>query len=247
METKKNPKADLGKASVIFFQIGLILVLATTYVALEWKSYDKDGLDNFLIEIPDEDLEDIPVTQLNTPPPPPPPPPPAMPEFIDVVEDELDIEEDLIESTESNQDERIEKIAEVSDIQYEEEEEAIEEVPFVLVANVPIFPGCENEKGNEAQKKCMTKKIEALVQKEFNTGIGAELGLYGLNRIYVVFKIDEHGDVVNIKSRGPHKRLESEAERVVKLLPKMTPGRQRDKAVGVVYSLPILFEVREQT
>ena len=246
MEVKKYPKADLGRSSIIFFQIGLILVLASTYFGLEWKSYEKSDAEYFQVEIPDEDLEDIPITQLNTPPPPPPPPPPAMPEVVEIVEDEIDIEEDLIQSTETSQTEKIEKIIEVKDIQYEEEEEEIENVPFTVVENIPIYPGCENIKNRDEQKKCMTEKIDALVRREFNTGIGAEMGLYGFNRIYVVFKINEKGDVVDIKARGPNQRLENEAARVVKLLPKMTPGRQREKPVAVVYSLPIMFEVRER-
>ncbi len=246
MEVKKYPKADLGRSSIIFFQIGLILVLASTYFGLEWKTYEKDGAEYFQVEIPDEDMQDVPITQLNTPPPPPPPPPPAMPEVVEIVEDEIDIEEDLIQSTESTQTDKIEKIIEVSDIVYEEEEEEIENVPFTVVENIPIYPGCENVKEKEAQKKCMTERIDALVRREFNTGIGAEMGLYGFNRIYVVFKINEKGDVVDIKARGPNKRLEDEAERVVKLLPKMTPGRQRERPVAVVYSLPIMFEVRER-
>ncbi|HBO29337.1 MAG TPA: energy transducer TonB, partial [Leeuwenhoekiella sp.] len=46
-------------------------------------------------------------------------------------------------------------------------------------------------------------------------------------------------------SRGPHPRLEQEAARVIKLLPQMTPGMQRGKAVGVLYSLPIVFQVQD--
>ena len=169
-----------------------------------------------------------------------------IPEILEIIENEEEVEEDLIESTETNQEEKVIKIAAVADIVDAPEEEVIENVPFVLVANVPIYPGCENEKDNEARKKCMTTKIDALVKREFNNKIGEELGLFGLNRIYVMFRIDEKGNVVNIKSRGPHKKLEEEAERVVKMLPKMAPGRQRDKPVGVEYSLPILFEVRQQ-
>ena len=244
MKAKKNPKADLSKGSMIFFQIGLILMLAATYFTLEWKTPERKDTSNFQIEMPDEAQEDIPITQMEITPPPPPPPPPAVSEVINVVEDEVEVEEDEIRSTETDQDE---KIVQVADIVEEKVEETVEEVPFVLVANVPVYPGCESEKDNDARKKCMSKKIEEFVRHEFNTEVGADLGIYGINRIIVVFKIDEHGNVVNIKSRGPHKLLEAEAERVVKLLPHMTPGRQRNKAVGVVYSLPIVFDVRESS
>src|SRR5690606_34292825 len=104
MKVKKNAKADLGGYSTIFFQVGLIVMLATTYVGLEWKFTEDSDSYSYDLELRDEDQEDIPITQLNTPPPPPPPPPPAVPEIVQVVEDDLDVEEDLIQSTESNQD-----------------------------------------------------------------------------------------------------------------------------------------------
>ena len=58
------------------------------------------------------------------------------------------------------------------------------------------------------------------------------------------FKIDHKGDIVNVQARGPHARLEKEAIRVVKTLPKMIPAKQRGKAVSVKYTLPITLEVR---
>ena len=91
----------------------------------------------------------------------------------------------------------------------------------------------------------MSEKISQFVNRKFNTELGSELGLSGVNRIYVRFKIDQKGNIVDIGSRGPHPRLESEAERVIKLLPQRRPGKQRGKAVGVLYSLPIVFQVQD--
>ncbi|GAB2777303.1 energy transducer TonB [Salinimicrobium soli] len=245
MKIKKNPKADPGRYSLLFFQVGLIIMLSISYVGLEWKSSASETSDDFDMDLPDLVLEDIPITQLNSPPPPPPPPPPPVPEVIEVIQDIEEIEETTIQSTESSQEDRIQEIVEVSDIAYQEEEEEIEEIPFMIVEQIPIFPGCENFKNKEAQKKCMSEKIDAHVKREFNTRISEELGLTGFNRIYVTFKINEKGNVVDIKTRAPNKRLEEEAARVVRLLPKMIPGRQRDKLVSVEYSLPIMYEVRD--
>ena len=89
----------------------------------------------------------------------------------------------------------------------------------------------------------MSDKVMKFVQKKFNTDLANDLGLEGRQRISVQFKIDKNGNVVNVRARAPHPRLEQEAIRVVKALPKMTPGRQRGKAVGVLYALPILFQV----
>ncbi|MGI0106529.1 energy transducer TonB [Salinimicrobium sp. WS361] len=246
MQIKKNPKADLGRRSMIFFQVGLIIMLGITYYGLEWRSYGSEDVDLQEVQVTDFDQEDIPITQLNTPPPPPPPPPPPMPEVIEVVEDKMEVEETKIRSTESSQDEKIEEIIEVEEVAYEEEEEEIEKVPFMVVQQIPTYPGCEGIKNKDEQKKCMSQKIDAHVRKHFNVRISEELGLTGMNRIYVVFKINEKGDVADIRARGPNKRLEEEAARVVRLLPKMIPGRQREKPVSVEYSLPIMYEVRDQ-
>ena len=241
MEPKKNPKADLSKRSILFFQLGLILVLLITWQAIEYKTYDNANIDIGQVNLDELDEEDVPITQdLNTPPPPPPPPP--APEIIDVVEDEEEVEETIIESTETNQEEEIVEIEEVEDVEVEEE---ISDVPFAVIENVPVFPGCEKESGNAAKKKCMSDKVKKFVNRKFNTELGSELGLSGVNRIYVRFKIDKSGNITGVQARGPHPRLEKEAQRVVNLLPKMTPGKQRGKSVGVLYSLPIVFQVQD--
>ena len=237
MEPKKNPKSDLNRRSMIFFQLGMILILFITWSAIENKTYDKSQITQDMLNLGDELDEDIPITDQNIPPPPPPPPPPA-PEVIEVIEDEDDIEETIIESAEVNQEE---EIVEIDDI--EEADEEIDDVPFAVIENVPIYPGCENKKNNAEKKNCMSEKVQKFVQKKFNTDLAGDLGLEGRQRISVQFKIDKYGNVVNVRARAPHPKLEQEAVKVVKALPKMIPGKQRGKAVGVLYSLPILFQV----
>jgi protein TonB len=215
-------------------------MLVVTYLAINYKSYEKSNIDIGQLNVEQELEEDIPVTEQNLTPPPP-PPPPAAPEQIEVVEDETDVEETVIESTETTQEE---EIAEVEDIQVEEVEEDIE-VPFAVIENVPVFPGCENQKGNEAKKQCMSEKIAQFVNKKFNTDLASDLGLTGRQRINVIFKIDKKGNITGIRARAPHPALEKEAARVIGLLPKMKPGKQRGKAVIVPYSLPIIFVVQD--
>lgn len=240
MEPKKNPKADLTRRSVLFLQLGLILVLFVTWQAIEWKTYDRDDIDQGQLDLDDLDDEEIPITELLNTPPPPPPPPPA-PEIIEVVEDEEEVEEDEIESTETSQ----EEIVEVREVVEAPTEEVIEDVPFAVIENVPVYPGCENFRTNEEKKKCMSEKITEFVKRRFNTDLGSQLGLSGVNRVIVQFKIDTQGNIVDIRSRAPHPRLEQEAARVIGSLPKMEPGKQRGKAVGVMYSLPIVFQVQD--
>lgn len=240
MENKKNPEADVSRRSMLFFQIGLILMLLFAWQAIEYKTYDKSDLGRDMLNVSDDLEEDIPITQPIEPPPPPPPPPPA-PEVIQVVEDEEDIEETIIESTETDTEEEIVEIEEIEEVI----EEEIADVPFAVIENVPIYPGCEKAGNNAAKKKCMSEKIKKFVQKKFNSELANDLGLdAGRQRISVQFKIDKYGNVVNVRARAPHPRLEQEAIKVVKQLPKMTPGKQRGKAVGVLYALPIVFEVQ---
>lgn len=240
MEPKKNPKADLTRRSVLFLQLGLILVLFITWQAIEWKTYERDDIDTGQLDMDELDDEEIPITEMQNTPPPPPPPPPA-PEVIEVVEDEEEVEEDEIESTETD----MEEIVEVEEVEEAPVEEEVEDVPFAVIENVPVYPGCEDFDTNEEKKQCMSQKIQQHVNRNFNKDLGSELGLSGVNRVIVQFKIDEKGDIVDIQSRAPHPRLEREAARVIEKLPKMIPGKQRGKEVGVMYSLPIVFQVQD--
>ena len=115
---------------------------------------------------------------------------------------------------------------------------------YEMIESVPIFPGCERG-NNEKKRKCMSDKIAKFVQRKFNTDLAGDLGLTGRQRISVIFKIDKSGNVTGVRARAPHPRLEKEAQRVINLLPKMQPGKQRGKAVIVPYSLPIIFQVQD--
>lgn len=242
MEVKKNPKFDLRRWSMIFFQIGIIAMLFITWRAIEWKSYDTGEAERTLLDVSQNLEEIIPITEpINTPPPPP--PPQTTPEVIIEVEDEAEIEETIIESTETDSDAEIE-IVEISDIEEDVEEEEIVNVPFHVIENVPIYPGCENLSNNNERKDCMSQKVMEFVQRNFNSELAGDLGLEGKQRIHVQFRIDHTGKVVDVRARAPHPKLEAEAIKVVSSLPHMQPGKQRGKPVGVQYALPILFEVR---
>jgi len=242
MEIKKNEKVKLENYSKIFIQLGLVLSLLIVYFSLEYRVYERN-IDDLIGIIDQEVMEEIiPITERIELVKPPPPPPPA-PEIIEIVEDIADIEETVLESTETDESEAIE-IVDISDIEeVVEEEEIIEEVPFAVIEEAPIYPGCKGSKA--ARKKCLQQKIREHVNKKYNVGLAEELGLDpGKKKVYVLFKIDYKGNVVNVRARGPHKRLEKEAIRVVQLLPKMIPAKQRGKSVNIKYTLPITLEVR---
>lgn len=245
MESKKSSEANLENYNRLFLLLGLVLALLLAFIAIEYKTLD-DGGDDVQIYTANlhEDEEDIPETEQELEEPEQPekkaPPPPVL-EEIEVVEDDEEIEETVIESTETSEEEEvvIEEIEEVEIV-----EEVIEDVPFTLIEDVPIYPGC---KGNKTQlRDCLSKNVQKFVSKKFNVDLAQDLGLSpGKKRIFVMFKIDKNGNIADIQARAPHKRLEAEAKRVVGLLPKMQPGKQRGRPVGVKYSLPISFIVNE--
>jgi protein TonB len=234
MQPKKNPKADLNKNRNLYFVMGLTLVLGVTWGAIEYKTYEK-VFDLAALDMLEDDDEDIPITeQLKTPPPPPPPPP--APEVIEVVEDEEEVEETVIESTETDQDEII-----IEEIEVEEEFEDID-VPFAVIEDVPIFPGCESVAKSQ-RRACFQDKINQHIRRNFRyPEIAQEMGIQG--RVYVNFIIAKDGSITNIRMRGPDKNLENEAQRIISRLPQMTPGKQRGRAVRVPFSIPITFRLQ---
>ncbi|WP_373058397.1 M56 family metallopeptidase [Zunongwangia sp. H14] len=118
-------------------------------------------------------------------------------------------------------------------------------VPYSVIEEVPAFPGCEGIESNEERKKCTSQKISEFVNDNFDVSLGKKLGLKGTNRVIVQFKIGEDGSIQQVRSRAADPALEEEAERVINRLPVMTPGKQNGKKVGVMYSLPIVFQVNE--
>ena len=125
------------------------------------------------------------------------------------------------------------------------EEEVPAEVPFAVVEDVPIFPGCETLSTNKEKAACFSEKISKIISRKFNTGLGNKYGLSGVQRIYTLFDVAADGTIQNVQVSAPHPKLKKEAERVIRLFPTMIPGKQRKKPVTVKYQLPIVFKVQE--
>lgn len=238
MEPKKNPNADPRRNSFLYFSMGLMTIVLLSYAAIELRSYEREiiggqsNVDNSFLD------EDVPMTQqLNVPPPPPPPPPPA-PEIIKVVEDKVEIQETIIESTETNQKEEVVKAEKV----VVQEAEIDIDVPFAIIEDVPVYPGCEKV-AKDKRRECFQNEIQKFIQKNQRYPEAAmDNNIQG--RVNVSFAIEKDGTITVVGVRGPDKSLEKEAERVISKLPKMTPGKQRGKPVRMTMGLPIIFRLQ---
>ena len=240
MEPKKNPNVEIGRNSSLYFAVGLNIMLFVTWMLIEHKSYEKSNSKFDIVYVIDAIEEDIPITEIKALPPPPPPAPAIIPDAIKVVKDEIEVVETILESTEIQQDVGIEdrKIVEIEEVEVEEIEEDIE-VPFAVVEQVPIFPGCSGN--NTTLIDCFKSKMTQHVKNNLKYPERAiENNMYG--KVFVMFTIDKEGNITDIRSRGPYKILESEAERIINLLPKMEPAKQRGRPVKISYSLPITFK-----
>ena len=117
-----------------------------------------------------------------------------------------------------------------------------EEVSFMVIDKVPTFPGCE-----EGNKKCFSKKVQIHFVKNFNSELPKTLNLSpGRKRIFIGFKIDKEGNVVDVKARAPHPDIKEEVIRVMNTLPKMIPGENNGKKVDVKYSIPFTIFIGEK-
>ncbi|MFI0428588.1 energy transducer TonB [Mariniflexile sp. HMF6888] len=243
---KKSQKhdANLRKNSSLYFQIGLIVCLLTAYGLLEMK-FEK-AIPQVVEMLPPDEIfiEHVPVFR------------------PEVTASEEPVKQKPNESTDNYKevpdtasDDFIDKpekptISVVQpldpgDMTVADKPVDDEPVSFEVIEHVPVYPGCEKKKTNDEKRKCMSDKITQLIQKKFNTNLGSELGLSGKQVIRTQFKIDKTGHVNDIQVRGTHPDLEKEAERVINIIPEMTPGKQRDKNVGVIYTLPIVFQVQD--
>ncbi|WP_420398752.1 energy transducer TonB [Flagellimonas sp.] len=233
MEPKKNQELELKRNSLLYFSIGLAAVLLLTYVALEWKSYQKSPYVDIAKADVLSELDELPPVTIQEPELPK--PKIQVPAIIEIAPDDLDIPETPIEANEPDQDTAVIAIDDVSVV----EEEEPESVSFIIVEDAPIFPGCENA---EDQKACFQEMMIKHVKRNFRyPDIAQEMRLQG--RVNVVFTIQKDGSIGDVRMRGPHEVLKTEASRIISKLPQMTPGKQRGTPVKVPFSIPITFRL----
>ena len=228
MEVKKSPKADLEGKKSTGLLIGYVLALAVMFIAFEWSERDKKvTTDTGIAELLFEE-EIIPITeQEQKQAPPPPPEAPKAEEIINIVENDAEVEESTIQASDET-----DKAVEVKYVPVEVEEEEVEEQQiFQVVEEMPEFPG-----GMAECMKFLSKNIKY-------PPISQENGIQG--RVIVQFVVNQDGSIVDpVVVRGVDSHLDKEALRVIQMMPKWKPGKQRGKAVRVKYTVPVMFRLQ---
>lgn len=229
MEIKKTPKADLENKKSTWLLVGYVIVLAFMFIAFEWTKRDiKIDTSQAITDLVFEE-EIIPITeQPEQAAPPPPPAAPPIAETLTIVEDDADVEETTIAtSEETNQAVEIKYVPVAV-----EEEEPEEQTIFEVVEQMPEFPNG----GMAGLMQYLSKNIK------YPT-IAQEYGTQG--RVTVQFVVNRDGSIVDAKVlRGVDPYLDKEAIRVISSMPKWKPGMQRGKAVRVKYTVPVMFRLQ---
>ena len=229
MDVKNTPKADLENRRSLYTEIGLVVALLVVWGAFSYSTKEKAvaslGEDTQVVEV--EDM--VPITQETPPPPPEAPKIPVLSDQIDIVEDDIKVDDNFM-SLEDDANLGVE----IMDYVEEVKEEVVEEeaIPFQLVEEKPSFNGGD---ANEFSKWVNSKLQYPEIAKEN--------GVQG--RVTLQFTVNPDGSVSNVKVlRGVDSSLDKEAVRVVSMSPKWKPGKQRDRAVKVTYTFPVIFQLR---
>ncbi|WP_111684980.1 energy transducer TonB [Winogradskyella tangerina] len=246
-DVRKSQKhdANLQKNSTLYFQIGLILCLLATYSLFEMQFQDKKIVVETAEPNDSETIEVATVFRLEPEkrekPKPKKPRSKVLKDKYDVKDDDnIDqLEDEIFPADDLPTDDPVD-VGNIPDDLGEEDKGPII-IPFTAVEKVPVYPGCERKKTNSAKRKCMSDKINRLVNRKFNTEIARDNGITGKRKIQTQFTVDKDGNISDIKIRAPHQALEKEARRVIGKIPQMIPGFQRDLPVSVSYNLNINF------
>ena len=231
MEIKKSEKASLENKRLLFTEAGLVIALAIVYGAFNWSS--KEATVSVLEDTTQVLVEEEMIAIQNELPPPPPEAPniPVLSDQIDIVDDDIKLDDDMFINLEDDSNLGVD-IMDYKEAEVEEEEVEEEAIPFQLVEQKPSFNGGD---ANEFSKWVNSRLVYPEIAKEN--------GVQG--RVTLQFTVEADGRVTNVRVlRGVDESLDKEAVRVVSSSPKWKPGKQRDRAVKVTYTFPVIFQLR---
>lgn len=225
MEIKKSEKAKAN--SVTAYLIGFVIGLGVMFAALEWTQRPSNESDYYVAPDIHIEQEMVPITlpEKKTVPPPPLAVKPA--DIIKIIDDDNLTEEDIMISTEDQ--ENYVDLTAVDVIMVEPEPE--DDVPFMVVEDMPEFPG-----GTAALMEYLRKNIRY-------PSICRENNIQG--KVIISFIVNKNGKIVEpevVKTVNPS--LDKEALRVISTMPDWKPGMQRGKPVRVKYTVPVNFRLK---
>lgn len=223
MEIKKYKKADIEKHKSVFLKIGFVIAIGLMLLAFEWSTPAEMVSDLGTIRETEVEQEIIPITLMEKIKKPQPQKNIKIAEILNIVQDDEKIDEEMaIIDMEATDD------TEILEVELPDEEE--DKTIFEIVQQKPEFPG-----GDLALQKWIARNIKYPSIARLNDIQG---------KVFVRFCVTKSGMVEQVSiARGVDTLLDNEAIRVVKLLPRWEPGKQRDKPVNVWYHVPINFQL----
>lgn len=241
MLLKKNKKYDYSKNSTLFFSLGLLCMSVFAYFVIELQVEQKI-FSEFISKssetiLDEEQIHYVPKNEVFVPV-----------KKVDFNNDIRIVEEEpkptIFTDEPIDKETKVDPNVEPTDIKpnvvFIPVDDTPEEVPFPLIESTPVFPGCENLFKDE-RDACFREKVLKHIQKNLRYPENAlENDHHG--KVNLQFLIEKDGTISIANLRGPYESLNKEASRVIKLLPKMKPGEQRNKPVKVSYIVPIVFK-----
>ncbi|MFC2089769.1 energy transducer TonB [Bacteroidota bacterium] len=224
MERKKSNNADLENKKGVFLQLGLVAALSVILIGFEWTTSPADDEGQEMVQQIEMEDEMIVTRRQEPPKEQPKPETPKVAEVLDIVEDDVEIDD-------FDFDMEVDDDTEYDFTMVDDDEEEIEEEQiFFIVEDMPTFNGGEPA---VEFRKYIANNLEY-------PEIAAENGISG--RVIVQFAVNNVGRVVDaVVVRSVDPALDKEAVRVVMASPSWTPGKQRGKAVKVLFTFPINF------
>ena len=239
MEIKKTSKADLEKGKTLSLLMGLAIGLSILFVGFEWGTTELKGIDSDerVADIIAEEEIEITTQQQDEVAAPPPPPAPVQQEVaaevLTIVEDNVDVGNQTLMSSEDTQREAQTQtyVPPTVVAAVVVEEEMPEEHIFEVVETMPEYPGG------------IAALLAYIGEKTIYPVVAQENGIYG--RVMCEFVVNVDGSIVDIKVLRPiDSSLDREAVRVLGTLQRFKPGMQRGKPVRVKYQVPVNFRLQ---
>ena len=227
MELKKNPKVDVNNKRSILLEIGLILALCFVIAAFLYTPrevvVEKIDMNYGPVE---EQITEITRQDQKPPEPPKKTEITVITDILNIVTNDEKIETDF-GFVEFDQEVEIIQTVAVEEVTIEDDQ------PFIKVEEMPKFQGGDLITfRNWVQSKVRYPQI------------AQENNISG--RVLVMFVVERDGSLTNIQVlQTPDSSLSDEAIRVLKTSPKWKPGKQRNQAVRVKYTLPIEFRIAQ--